>query len=270
MFEGYRALGYYASAIPFSVVKSDEDILIASSVGQHAFYVYDSAHLNLAYMSKYIPEEITWIQTSSDGYVYTALQSRDGTNTIVCWKKMHQVMQFEGHAHRILKFLVEGEFLFSLAEQGEFLIFSRTKGKRMRTLNLGCDFDNFIHPTTYVNKLLLSGPVEDSEASTLQLWNIMTEEKIFEFTDLTQDLPTITCIEQSPVVDVVALGFQNGEILLVNILYNELILRFSQSQDGGSIKTMSFSSDIAMGISLLASVTDSRAGGQNIVFWDLN
>ena len=118
-------MGYYASAIPFSVVKSDEDILIASSVGEHAFYVYDSAHLNLAYVSKYIVEEIIWIQASSDGYVYTALRSRDGEDTIVCWKKMHKVMQFEGHSHRIVKFLVAGEFLFSLAEQGEFLIFNR-------------------------------------------------------------------------------------------------------------------------------------------------
>ena len=154
-------MGYYASAIPFSVVKSDEDILIASSVGEHAFYVYDSAHLNLAYVSKYIVEEITWIQASSDGYVYTALHSRDGEDIIVCWKKMHKVMQFEGHNRRIVKFLVVGEFLFSLAEQGEFMIFNRLKGTLMRTVNFACDFDDFIHPSTYVNKLLFSGPDED-------------------------------------------------------------------------------------------------------------
>jgi len=98
----------------------------------------------------------------------------------------------------------------------------------------------------------------------------MTEEKIFEFTDVAKDMPAITCIEQSPVVDVVAVGFQNGEIMLINILYNEVVLRFSQSQDGGPIKTMSFSSDIGMGVSLLASVAESRTGGQNVVFWDLN
>ena len=140
----------------------------------------------------------------------------------------------------------------------------------MRTINFPCDFDDFIHPSTYVNKLLFSGPGEDSEGTNLQLWNIITEEKIFEFADLTKDMPAITCIEQSPIVDVVALGFQNGEIMLINLLYNELVLRFSQSQDGGPIKTMSFSSDISMGVSLLASVTESRTGGQNVIFWDLN
>jgi ABC-type branched-subunit amino acid transport system substrate-binding protein len=61
LFQQYRALGYYASDLPLSIVKSDQDILIASAVGEHAFYVYDSAHLNLAYMSKFISDTITFI-----------------------------------------------------------------------------------------------------------------------------------------------------------------------------------------------------------------
>jgi hypothetical protein len=56
-------------------VKSDEDNLIASAVGKHAFYVYDCAHLNLVYMSKHIPEDIQHIEASPDGFIYTALQS---------------------------------------------------------------------------------------------------------------------------------------------------------------------------------------------------
>jgi len=73
LFEGYRSLGYYASNIPFCIVKSDQDILIASTIGQHAFYVYDSKHLGLTYASRYIQEEITQIEASEDGFVYTAL-----------------------------------------------------------------------------------------------------------------------------------------------------------------------------------------------------
>jgi len=73
LFEQYRALGYYSSGLPLSIVKSDNDILIASSVGDHAFYVYDSAHLNLAYMSKFIADKITCIESTADGFVYTSL-----------------------------------------------------------------------------------------------------------------------------------------------------------------------------------------------------
>ena len=54
LFEPYRSFGYYTSSIPFSLVKSDQDVLLASSVGDHAFYVYNTAKLNLVYMSRFI------------------------------------------------------------------------------------------------------------------------------------------------------------------------------------------------------------------------
>jgi len=41
--------------------KSADDLLIASVVGGHAFYVFNSAKLNLVFMSRYIHEEITYI-----------------------------------------------------------------------------------------------------------------------------------------------------------------------------------------------------------------
>ena len=71
-------------------------------------------------------------------------------------------------------------------------------------------------------------------------------------------------------VDIIAVGFENGSIILLNMLYNEVVLKFSQNQDGGRIKRMSFSSDLSLGVSLLATITESRQGGTNVVFWDLN
>lgn len=252
LFEGYRSLGYYSSDIPFSVVKSDEDVLIASSVGRHAFYVYDSKHLNLVYMSKYIDKEISWIEASPDGFIYTALGQQ-----IICWKKMHRVSEFQGHNANIIKFIIAGDFIFSLAEGGEFIVFNRSKGSIVKKIQFEKEFDDFIHPTTYVNKLLFSG------VDATQLWNIMSEEKIFDF-----GFGDATCFEQSPVVDIVAVGFANGEIRLINLLYNEVLLKFSQ--DGSKIKSLSFSSDTTLGVSILASVSESSEGGENIVFWDLN
>lgn len=58
LFEPYRAFGYYTSDIPFCIFKSDQDVLLASSVGGHAFYVYNTTKLNLVYMSRFIENEI--------------------------------------------------------------------------------------------------------------------------------------------------------------------------------------------------------------------
>lgn len=70
---------------------------------------------------------------------------------------MHQVMEFRGHSKPIIKFIVAGEYLFSLAEEGEFIVFNRQKGTVVRKIEFGTHFDNFIHPSTYVNKMLFAG-----------------------------------------------------------------------------------------------------------------
>jgi hypothetical protein len=75
LFMPYRSFGYYTSGIPFNIFKSDQDILLASSVGDHAFYVYNTAKLNLVYMSRFIEQKIVWIEASPDGHVYTALDN---------------------------------------------------------------------------------------------------------------------------------------------------------------------------------------------------
>jgi len=177
---------------------------------------------------------------------------------------MHKVQEFHGHTQPIIKFVCFGDFIFSLAEQGEFMVFNRQKGKLVKKITFETHFDNFLHPNTYVNKLVFSG------GEHLELWNIMTEAKIFSFSDSFKNGAAVTCIEQSPVVDVIAVGFEDGAIVLLNMLYNEVVLKFSQQQDGGPIKRLAFSSDLSMGVSLLASVTESKEGGQDVIFWDLN
>jgi hypothetical protein len=81
---------------------------------------------------------------------------------------------------------VQGDYLFSLAEGGEFLIFNRMKGNLIKKVQFDCHFTDFIHPSTYVNKLLFSGSQgkEDAQKPCMQLWNIMNHEKLFDFNDI--------------------------------------------------------------------------------------
>ena len=47
---------------------------------------------------------------------------------------MHLVNEFVGHTKSILKFIVAGDFLFSLAEDGEFIVFNRQKATITRKI----------------------------------------------------------------------------------------------------------------------------------------
>jgi len=179
-------------------------------------------------------------------------------------------MEFTGHTQPVVQFLVGGDFLFSLADGGEFIVFNRKTGKVHKKTEFDATFTSMLHPTTYINKFLFAGTTTEGRP-TLQLWNVMAGEKLFEFEDLTKDLPseaTVTCIQQSPMIDIVAVGFSTGQIALVNLLYNETLLTFQHTT--GPVKCLSFLNDQALGVSLLASITDSDIDGGKITLWDLN
>ena len=73
------------------------------------------------------------------------------------------------------------------------------------------------------------------------------------------------CIEQSPVVDVVAIGCSNGTISLINLKFDSLLLTFTQKE--GPVTSLTFLTDTRLDISLLAS-TSLHSGSS--VLWDLN
>lgn len=80
-------------------------------VGGHAFYVFNTARLNLVYMSRYIAEEISQIQVLEDGQVLTSLVE---TNTIQVWNKMHRVKFFKPQNGEIKQFIATSSFVFCL------------------------------------------------------------------------------------------------------------------------------------------------------------
>jgi len=124
-----------------------------------------------------------------------------------------------------------------------------------REITTDMEVSHVFHPMTYLNKMVLS------DGKRLQLWNIKSEKMIYEFRSI---LPTSNIVEikQSPVVDVIALGLENGEIWLVNLKGDEVLLKLSQERAPVSI---SFSSCSDLEKSLLASTN-----GGEIIFWDLN
>lgn len=74
-----------------------------------------------------------------------------------------------------MKFLLASDFIFSLAEDGEFIIFNIKNGNVIKKKQLDKDISSVMHPNTYVNKLLFVGE------NKMELWNIIEDEKIYTF-----------------------------------------------------------------------------------------
>ena len=109
-----------------------------------------------------------------------------------------------------------------------------------------------IHPSTYVNKILVG-----SSNGRLILLNIFTASVIYEF----QRLPAgIICLAQAPALDVAAIGLSNGAILVKNLKFDATIKTFHTSS---LVSSLSFRNDTSP--TMLASGDPDG----HVYFWDL-
>jgi U3 small nucleolar RNA-associated protein 21 len=75
----------------------------------------------------------------------------------------------------------------------------------------------------------------------MQLWNIHTKTLIHTFASenlVDGASSAITCLVQSPAIDIVAIGFASGEITIHDIKTDERLMRIFQ--EGGVVKSLSF------------------------------
>lgn len=91
----------------------------------------------------------------------------------------------------------------------------------------------FMHPATYLNKVLVG-----SQQGELQLWNIRTGSLLHSFPAPSSAVNPITTIVQSPALDVVAVGYLDGSIRIVDIKDGEMVM--GMRMDQGSVTALSF------------------------------
>ena len=120
-----------------------------------------------------------------------------------------------------------------------------------------------IHPSTYLNKILLGGT-----DSSLVLLNVRTAKVIHVFKCLTASSPNIavTALEQSPAVDTVAVGMSNGNVHLINLRLDKEL--FTLKHKAVSITSLSFRTDGSAMRYGIAPLAVGRSDG-TISIWDL-
>lgn len=73
----------------------------------------------------------------------------------------------------------------------------------MKFSNKSFQITTVMHPSTYINKILFG-----SEQGSMQLWNLNSSKLIYNFKGWDA---AITCLEQAPALDVVAVGLSSGK-----------------------------------------------------------
>lgn len=197
------------------------------------------------------PEDITALACDRR-YIFSASGS-----VIYAWKSTVELRHtYSGHSEKIVCMLPFGQHLISVDCQSVLRIWEIDSEQLY--LEVPFDRDQFkivriLHPYTYLNKILLA-----SDQGGLQLWNIKDGKMIHSFKGFES---RITALEQAPAADVVGVGLQNGDIKLLNLKYDEILMEFRQ--DWGPVTGISFRTD---GQPIMA--TSSSNG--KIVFWNLD
>ena len=96
-----------------------------------------------------------------------------------------------------------------------------------------------LHPATYINKVVIG-----SAQGGLQLWNTRTRTCIHKFaaTNIAGSTTTsaVTCLAQSPAIDVLGVGFASGEVSLYEIRSDERLMRVFVRE--GGVRALAFRS----------------------------
>lgn len=117
----------------------------------------------------------------------------------------------------VFQLIVLGSLVAGLCDDNTLKVWDLEKDELYMEIEFGNDFTvaAMIHPSTYLNKLLIA-----STQGTMQIWNIRNNRLIYQFKPFGA---AISCLVQSPVVDVVAIGLLDGTTLLYNIKADEKI-----------------------------------------------
>ncbi|KAG0764980.1 hypothetical protein G6F33_002109 [Rhizopus arrhizus] len=208
---GCLAIGYVTNETPYVINNLGQTYLLTTSVGK-SFQTYDLGKMNLLFVSTPTEKPIT-AMASFKKLMYVATG-----NKVFGYLRGKQVSELGGQGEfTIMQILVLGGYMVALCDDNTLKVWDTTTGDLYTEIEFGHEFTAtaMLHPSTYLNKILVS-----STQGTMQIWNIRSNKMVYQFRYMGS---AITCLVQSPVVDVVAVGLLDGTVILHNIKADEKI-----------------------------------------------
>ena len=261
--EPYRSLGLITSSLSPKFFKRGTDRFILTS-NSHSFLLYNLDKLRLERISP-PSAEITAIAVYKTK-ILTAVNT-----DVIMWDKIHIEKEFGKDNNDVITDIMtfEDVMLFTNVK-GTLFMYQISSGVLIDKIELR--ISKMIHPMTYFNRILYSKIPEQYEidlqyknyTAELVLYNINTQKEIFNFKNenIFPKETTICLIEQSPLIDVVAVAFESGDIIIMHLKTAKVILALKSTSKPIS---MSFSTSLSLKRSLLAT-----SNGNSITLWDLN
>ena len=256
IFQLYRTIGQVSAGIPgiLQYRGSKPSIYLTTSIGK-SFHIYDCDKISLLFVGPTFDHEIVSLACHED-YTVVGLPEE----IVVCQrgKLFHRIeLQDLSVTGRIVQIQSFGSSLFVCYENSFLDHFLIPSGELKQRIELSFSAVHLLHPSSYLDKLLIAGP-----NGKLELWNVEKDKCIFSFDLFSKSNCQITSMQQSPVIDIVAVGLNDGTVVLLNIKTNKLLFKLSHPTN--RICCISFRSHQSK---CHVAVGDDQG---SIYIWDLN
>ena len=218
---------------------------------------FETGHM-IAYLGSKFGSFIEGFQYSPDG-VHLASIGTSGTVTI--WnmfngKPVKTLGAAMDQAFPVMDFSADGALLAVGGSKGGVVVWNVEAGKIEYTLPKS-EYGN-VEVSFNHNGTLLVTLDDISSSSGIQLWDAMTGSPLGERESDSHSFELSLGIRFNPVDDSIAIGYQGGEVMIMDPFTQDEILRFKAHE--GPVRDLNYSPDGA----LLATVSDDRL----IRIWD--
>ncbi|XP_037122014.1 WD repeat-containing protein 36 [Syngnathus acus] len=232
LFSGFRLLGLYCNHVPHVLRyhRKHREFYLVTSVGK-CLHTYNVNRLGIVAISNSLQDDITCL--AADRMLTFAAA---GSLVLAFAKNKEVVMRYRGHKQEVRLLLPFGDQLISVDGGGLLVVWDVQSGEVYTQLHfepVAFEVSALMHPSTYLNKVLLG-----SCQGPLQLWNLKSGKLLYTFAGWSAG---VTVLQQSPAVDVVAVGTATGRIVIHNIRLDETLMAFTQ--DWGPITSLAFRTD---------------------------
>ena len=236
LYAPFRALGFVSTGTPFVMQvrfggkdAQTPDVNIVTCLGD-TWAMWNAERMTLLFVGPVLPHSITdmALSTSPDCLLVAA---GDAVHRYV---RGHEAAAYrtDGGAH-LSSLLVFGDYIQALSADGRAVfVWSLATTELLQTLSLPASFtaSAAVHPATYLNKVVLGGT-----DGSLQLWNVRTASLVHAFAaadvrDGRAVGPGVVCLAQSPAMDVLAVAYADGVVVLYDVRQGEVL--FSVKVDG--------------------------------------
>ncbi|AFM98404.1 hypothetical protein EHEL_060300 [Encephalitozoon hellem ATCC 50504] len=242
LFKRYRVANQMASSFPLMVREANNSVFVTSTT-RTSYMIYDVKKMNLLFCGPtfgrihctYQRGDVVYVGSYRDVYVTTrggVVRCFTLPSGSVQSNKRVRVSEesMEAIIRQILGF---GEIVLILTQNELFVTEDLNEMYKIEH----DEIERLFHPHTYINKV-----VKVLKGGKMVLYNVSSRKEVYAYKPFEA---AITAIEQSPVVDVVGIGLENGTIHIFNLRTDRVLFSFKLQN---AVKELSFGGSRLMAI----------------------